>query len=458
MIGSTLRENLKMSVRIFFRACPNFRQCLLSTLALLTPVAAIAQVDSILGVATPDKESVPSGSISGRVVYSDTRTPARTAQIILVPVAPDSAIETAGTSHTKGLDGGVKLLGNCALDCIGQTGLDGRFSLHNVPEGKYIVLAQQPGAVNPLARIDIGTMKRVGNRKISEHLVKENLRFLSVVTVQTGKTVDVNVNLEHGATIAGTITYDDGSPAIGVQLHLLTQSKNGSFEELNPIGTGALVSNTGLLGYTTDDLGRFRIPGLLPGAYAIRASIRINQLKNLGKTISNMVALNGIAPDAVGSALNVGDGLNIYNGGVFSKSEIKPIVVSDGGQKSGNDITIPLDGLHSVGIRVEDGASAQPLSVAQVQLLDAEGKDLLRTGFVDDHGECELEYVPNGAYTLRVLNAMDVSLAGKPFSENYDMKKIIRYRTAEMKIQVNDDISGIVLRVSKESSEMKSSR
>jgi hypothetical protein len=52
-------------------------------------------------------------------------------------------------------------------------------------------------------------------------------------------------------------------------------------------------------------------------------------------------------------------------------------------------------------------------------------------------------------YTLRVVDAMDVSKVGKMLDDNYDPKKAVRYATAETKVQVSEDVSGVLLQVSK---------
>jgi hypothetical protein len=125
---------------------------------------------------------------------------------------------------------------------------------------------------------------------------------------------------------------------------------------------------------------------------------------------------------------------------------------------SGADLQIPVDGMHSVEVHVTDSASGSPLQVAQVELLDAEGKEILRSGYVDDNGECSFESVPDGMYMLRVVNAMDVSQVGKMLSDNYDPKKAIHYGTAETKVRVSEDVSGIVLQVSKAADDAKAAQ
>jgi len=399
---------------------------------------------------TGAKPTEKTGTVTGRVAYLDTKTPARMAQVMLLKVSPAKK-PSEGKAAAKGKQG----LLSGGLGSLTQTGLDGRFEMSDVPVGKYIVLASQNGAVNPLSHLDLEAMNDTKLGEITEEQIKDALSYLTVVTVDAGKTADAVIGLEHGASISGVLSYDDGSPAVGAQVHLLSKTKSGSLEEPNAMSMGGAASNATLMGYMTDDQGRFHIAGLTAGIYALRAALPINALKNLGKNIKGMMAISMAAPDAASSTMMLGDGLSVYNGNVFFKKDVKPIVLGENDQFTGADMTIPLDGMHSVQAHVEEAVTGHALNVAQVLLLDADGKDALRSGFVDDKGDCTFDYVPEGDYTLRVANAMDTSRVGKMLDDDYDPKKAIRYEKAEVKVQVSADVSGIVLRVTRSAADKK---
>jgi hypothetical protein len=416
--------------------------------ALLT--ASILSVASRAQEASGEKAAPATGTVTGRVFYSDTKAPARLAQIILVKLSPAADAATNNNAAKAKRD---PL--SFAMSGFGQTGLDGRFELTNVPAGKYIAVAQQNGFVNPIARIDISVLNNLqipnvlSPAKLTEDKIKDYLSDLTIVTVIAGKTVDVPLSLARGASISGVLSYDDGSPAVGVPVHLLRKSKSGSYEEPSMMSLGAVASNSTLMGFVTDDQGHFRIAGLAGGSYALRATLPLNLLKNLGNKLKSTIALSMASPGSFNSVAKHDEGLSVFSGNVFAAKDLKPIEVGEGEAVTGADITIPFNGMHSVQAHVEDSADGHAIDLAQVELLDADGKETLRTGFVDDDGNCTFDYVPDGQYTLQTANALDTSPAEKPMDGNYDPKKIIRYSQAKTKITVSGDVSGIVLQVTK---------
>ncbi|WP_420236090.1 hypothetical protein ACOBR2_10605 [Telmatobacter bradus] len=413
---------------------------LLSFLVMLAATVAHAQ-DS-------DEDKTGKGTLTGRVFYTDSKTPARLAQVTLLKLV------SAGDKTPTSKNPFVAMLskGGCGLKCFSSTGLDGRFVMDEVPAGSYVVMAVQQGAVPPLARGDLNELNKASLSEVSADVIKSFAKDLTIVSVVAGKKSDVDVNLTHGAVLQGTVSYDDGSPAVAVKVHLLYKTKSGEFAEPNAMSLGAAATNSTLMGYMTDDSGHYRIAGLAPGSYAVRVELPLNMLKNLSKNLMGAIALGVANPKAMGNATAMGDGLSVYSGNVFFKKDLKAIAVGENEQTVAEDLTIPVDGMHSVTAHVVESATGKGVGVAQVLLMDSEGKETLRSGFVDDDGTCTFDYVPNGLYLLRVANAM----AEKEKGQGYlDASKIQHYKGSEAKVQVNEDVSGVQLSVSKIESESK---
>ena len=424
------------------------------SVGILLPAGLAAQNDA------GEKQGPEKGVLAGHVVFADTRMPARLAQVMLVKLVPAGAktlsADEAARMPLK------KLVGGCGLDCITTTGLDGRFEMPEVPAGRYVVLAGQNGAVNPLARLDLGVLNAAGATEVSEDQIKPVQEDVTVVTVEAGKAADVVVSIRHGAALSGTLSYDDGSPAVGVRVHLLSRTKAGEFAEPNLLSLGGASSNATLMGYVTDDQGRFRIAGLPPGQYALRAEVPLDVVKNLTKNLKGILTMGMAAPGMTNSAAAfgsmMGDGLSVYSGSVLRKKDLKPLELAEDEQRTGADITIPLEGMHTVAVRVVDAATGHGLGTGRVLLLDAEGKETLRAGFVDEEGNCAFEYVPEGAYTVRAANVMDTSQMGKMLDPGFDPKKAVRYASTETRVQVSGDVSGLLLQVSRAEEKSKEAR
>lgn len=402
------------------------------------PAASIAAVEA-------------KGAVAGVVTYSDTKAPARLAQVLLIKIYPDNAaVDTKKTPGAKpdffaGLTKGL----NAMSRTFGQTGLDGRFELADVPAGKYMVMATQSGAVDPLARFDLARLNSIEVKHITEDQIKDMLPYLTVVTVEAGKTADTAVSLEHGASISGVLTYDDGSPAVGVQVHLMRKTSSGEYEEPAMLSLGSTLSSSSLAGNLTDSDGHFHVAGLAPGSYALRATLTLNLLKNLGANFKDMLFLGAASPDSMTVATRYNNELSIYSGNVFFPNDLKPIELSADEAYAGANITIPLRGMHTLKAHVEDSATNNPVKLAQVELLDAEGKQILRAGFVDDNGDCTFDYVPDGSYSLEVVNAVDESSFAHLNLQDFDPKQVVHYSPVETKVRVNGNTDNIMLRVTK---------
>jgi hypothetical protein len=235
------------------------------TLPTIPALTALLAALSLLPIATAQRGRAPgtppvTGSLSGYVGYSDTKAPARLAQVMLIKVYPADLPTNASTAEAPATAG----LAAAGLTTFTQTGLDGHFQMPTVAIGKYIVLVQQNGVLNPIARIDLDALNKIKTGPLTEDQIKDHLADLTMVTIEEGKTAAASVTLTHGASISGTLSYEDGSPAVGVQVHLLAKTSSGTYQEPDMMTLGMASTSTTLGGSATDEAGRFHIAGLPP--------------------------------------------------------------------------------------------------------------------------------------------------------------------------------------------------
>src|SRR5580704_1818854 len=187
-----------------------------------------------------------SGTITGTVYCADTDLPARLATINLIESAENGLAQEDTTTSD----------------------LNGRFTFNRVPEGSYYAVAVLPGYENLMS---VMTKSHLDAMTADER--KKLLARVSSLAVTANLPGQLAIRMERGTEIDGTVVYDDGGPAIGLHVSLklkADQVSDGGLQMTSapPIYSGAAPT-------TTDDRGRFRIPGVLPGEYAVSVSVPV---------------------------------------------------------------------------------------------------------------------------------------------------------------------------------------
>ncbi len=168
------------------------------------------------------------GVVTGRVFCDDTNAPARFASVMLEPVSDVSrAVEEASRPRSS-MSGQQPVLNT--VDNT-QTGMDGIFTVGNLKPGVYYVGAELPGYLSAVSGFR-GDGWVHPSASVADHMAKE----LQRVTVDAGRTAVVNLTLERGASVNGTVSYSDGTPAAGISVKILLEKSDGSWE---PVGMEA---------------------------------------------------------------------------------------------------------------------------------------------------------------------------------------------------------------------------
>ena len=314
------------------------------------------------GPARTPPQKIPAGKLSGTVYCADSNLPARGATIYLFQITE------AGFGSRSGP----------------QTDLDGRFFVNDLEEGDYYVIAVFPGYMNLLSSLSQSHLDAM-----TPEDRKQMLGSLARATVSLSQLAQVSVRLERADGIDGTVTYDDGSPAIGLRIGYKLKSPDPKTP-----GLQARFMEDQVFGQNgppvTDDQGRFRILGVPPGEYAVHVIVPLR---------SSEETEHGSITDTLRGPFSE-DELDVYVGGGLRESKSDIIKVDSGGASNSADITIPLSKLHTIRGQVVLKTSGQPPVNADVQLLYADDKEQVRSVFAPN-GEFEIFFVPEENYILR---------------------------------------------------------
>lgn len=308
----------------------------------------------------------------------------------------------------------------------GLSNLDGSFTLDHVPAGTYYVVAQLPGYESPLSQFS--QMERM---KSSAETLKAVEAVAEKIVVQANQPARVELRLERGASLSGTVQYDDGSPAPGVTTVLMTQDSAGKWKDLSLT----------MVPTPTDDLGHFRFYGLLPGKYAVKAALPTTQ------------ASIGLGPQSIAMHMSTGDALVVYSGGALREKDVKPVEVGSGDSVDGVELTFPLSDLHKITGTVVAKSDGHPVNAGSVSLLDADTKTSLRMAMVGRDGTFQFNYVPDGQYTLQVTGASDTEAKSpgadmeNDFARLLNSKVLKSYGTLEQPLLLKGDAPDLTLQV-----------
>ena len=316
------------------------------------------------------------GSVSGFVFCGDTNTPARLATVVLRPLP----ITKANASAPDG--GGVEAR-------MVQTSIDGSFSIPQVAPGRYYLLAAREGYISPLASLGISESDLLNPDEATRTRL---LSHVPTVVVEGNLGASANISLERGAAVAGTILFDDGSPASGLSVSLLTR-KQGKWV---PIETG---SGDGFAhGVKTDDRGYFRVSGIPPeGECLVKGGTDLIQFQKF--LFEKWVCLQRCR--------------NLYHLRLLGRrheDQLRQAICAQAWRRTpGARYQLPLSKLHKVQGVVTMQRDGHVLNQASLSLVFSDDKSPAgKTSIGKGETAFSFPFVPEGDYVLRVSGAADV--------------------------------------------------
>jgi hypothetical protein len=368
----------------------------------------------------------PTGSVSGYVYCADTNAPARFANVVL---EPESVIRASGVDWPP-RDPAPTDRGDTTTAIYAA--LDGSFRFEGVKPGRYYLIANLPGYINPLSQVAQGDLERPTPE------LKDMIATLlePVVVVTANHTTAASLRLIRGATLSGTVTYDDGNPAIDANLHLLVRQRNSKWGEANLVLTG--LRQWPSLAIRTDDRGRFRISGLAPGTYALDVSISTTVM-----TFSKL-QLGGAS---LQSSTHTGQTLHIYSGNRLIQKDAAPIVITAGEDRADAGIVIPLSHLHTVSGTLTAKRDGHALNQGRAILLYRADKSEVQDDWVEADGSFSFSFIPEGEYLLQIRHAADTELREGRSSDGTSVVlpvPVHSYSEFEQPLSVPGDLTGVL--------------
>ncbi len=227
--------------------------------------------------------------------------------------------------------------------------------------------------------------------------------LLTPVSVAANRTSTTEVHLLKGATIAGTIRFDDGTPDAATGVSLLGRDKSGKWSNFRTKLLAGPFSST-----LTDDQGRFRITGLPAGEYLLKTTLELSD-----------VVVDHIFRESGSSSSNTRYSLDIYSGNFMRQRDAKPIKLTGAEDSAGNDIEIPLTTLHAISGTVLEGATGRTVNAAHVAIhYTDDDAQLVSANVSKEDNTFHFLYVPEGEYTLKITEARDVTRTEVPTCPN----------------------------------------
>ena len=362
----------------------------------------------------PDESQPQYGAITGSVVCHDSNSPARFAVVLTIPIP---VFDASGKRVTLPIVNGRD---------VATTNLDGRYILPKIAPGDYFVLAELDGYVSP-----VGQFSQDDVENLTPERIKKLAGLIPSVHVEPGKTSYAEVTLERAASISGSVTYDDGSPGIG--LYVDVEPAQDVPADQQPLMQGLSTNRL----QRTDDQGQYRLSGLSDGKYLVKVLMGIPRLEE-----------NPLAPEFQADPYEgypVGGSIPIYSEKTLRKKDAKNFDLKRGEDLTGADIEVPLHGLYSINGTVVAQGSQPPIIFGSVSLQDVNDKTLKRSTTVIADGAFQFPYLPPGNYELKTTRLSDQP----PYSPGHpDRGPDHTYADATITVQLLDkDLDGVTIAV-----------
>ena len=361
------------------------------------------------------EQEKPKATVRGRVTYAETGMPMRYTEIGFFSAA--STTRTVYQTTT--------------------TDENGEYVFKGLREGTYYPDVRNAGVIRPSSF----PPKRFATVGADGVAPPTRDQYFPKLTVQGNGVFNYDVAVRRAAAISGVISYFDGEPASDLQVQV-SQEVNGVFMPLPGYGRNSPFRTK------TDDLGYYRLSGLLPGKYKIFVTEPVRH-GNRGRSSFRFTSRFGKNPFqtfyAAGENKTDGDILEVFSGQFIEDINItlperrlydlSGLII----EKSTGE---PLRGFRVDFRPVIDESKAKDGSF-QTQLLMFSG-DVVRSrrGSTDNlPAEWELRNLLPGKYVVTASQVL-------PYRSEEKDEKQVRYPSVSQEIEITDtNINGIRIEI-----------
>lgn len=404
-------------IAVTFRRLFTPASLLLAFCSIALPQHARSQGVVTLGPGRDTRSNGPMGTVTGRVLAGDTQHPLRLATVWL----------SADQSSLDALQQGSGNLrrGN-SVNAL--TGSDGSFALLAAP-GDYILTAGAPGYLSTRAQAMADIAAGAPQADVLARLVHVHVTADSISSAA--------VTLERGGVISGTLEWEDGSPVTGTHVMAVTPN-GGSPMALGGGGFGAPAQGPDpmevlrMLPWTpidgssqTDDRGHFRLTGVAPGDYLLRAQLNL-------------------PPAVPGSRGYIQNGVVVYAPGVFRLADAAPVSLHAGEERNDIRMVIDLRKLHTVSGRITSAQARDSINGGWIVLRDSTDRVLSRQGSIEADGSFVVNDVPAGTYSVGVTVLPQLAPGGHGIGGSPVVRQV--YQPVTQTLTLSDtDVTGFNL-------------
>ena len=329
------------------------RNLALALILIAPPVLLLAQTapQSPPSPLQTDKPPEPC-TVSGRVISAAEGTPIQSARVGLIEQDVRQHPTVYGTT----------------------TDDQGRFEIKKVPPGRYRFVASRTGF-------------------ISQEYQAQGLKGGAVLTLSAGQTIDdAMFRLTRAAVVRGRVVDEAGEPMMGVYISALRKPTAEETEESSrrPKHEHMMQSS----GAATDDRGEYRLFGLKPGEYYLKATENPDETSMFTRGVDmDMTDYELVREMAVQYA-------PLYYPGVLQPSEAQPVQL-----RAGEEIAADFSMRHIKTVQVSGhvvGADGKPATHAFVIIRVGDVEDFASgvSATTDEKGEFLIKGVAPGSYII----------------------------------------------------------